>query len=141
MHIYEASSECNNVVTAPVSGYIQIYNGKGNSLYYDAYTHVEWGNTVTVPKAFSKLPYDIGIEFSEDTSSSKRAIPVRLDPRVGGPVQCPQNWEQRLVKIQAGGMTWDYSDTNAQQMSYCNSPLAGSGFQSVSVGFLLVVLC
>lgn len=79
-----------------------------------------WGDSVTVPLADTKLPYDIDVLFWNSTTASntKRDVLKREVVPPPTPVDPYESWP---VNITAGTNVWDSTDTDSSKT--VDSPL------------------
>lgn len=106
----------------------EIKDGGGNSLA-TAKQSPNWGDSVTLAKSDSKLPYDVVINFAT-TTSSKRSSSLfdneysakfkRICCEVAPPPRPNYAYEKRLVKVQAGSTSVDSSQTDESKMPHMN---------------------
>ncbi|TVY44268.1 hypothetical protein LOCC1_G006809 [Lachnellula occidentalis] len=107
LHIFEVSAG----PTQPLYVQLNVTDGSNTLLTSKSYD-MKWGGTASVSSPDTKLPYDITVEFSKKTTSSK------LRPRIGPPVQVA-NWQAWIISITAGTTSWDSTVNDDTRIPYC----------------------
>jgi len=123
MHIHEKVYDGDS----PLDMEAEIKDGGGKSLAKTT-ARPDWGKEVTLGKSDSKLPYDVVINFSTKSSSSKRSFLNENSAkfkRIGGGFEIPTpaldwSYEKRLVAVKAGDMSVDSSQTDDKKMPHMN---------------------
>lgn len=118
LHIYEWANDWHSPATAQLT----VYDNANTQLYYNEFEKFAWGSVETIPGADSLLPYDIAVNFTMETSVSKKIKKSRISrelekvsERLVGPPPPPpriaSQWEKWLILIQAGPTSWGFQDT------------------------------
>lgn len=122
IHIFEYSWAPDQ----PLAGSITIHDAKNVLLKQQNFSSINWGDTVTVSKADTKLPYDVQVEFSKENPSTKkrrsfsllrsllllvrRGVITPPPPPPPTPTYDPKTyWLNWWVKIRAGATSWEFS--------------------------------
>ncbi|OXV06359.1 hypothetical protein Egran_05873 [Elaphomyces granulatus] len=108
VHIYEASENYNQ----PLYVQLNITDGADDLLASQKFK-IKWGQSVSVPAADTKLPYDIVVDFLSKTSKSK------FVKRIGLPPPVSVNWEAWIISLVAGSTSWKDTNTDTSVLPYC----------------------
>ena len=110
MHIYEASED----YSQPLYVQLNITDGADDLLASQNFK-IAWGQSVSVPAADTKLPYDIVVDFLSWTTSKGKFVKRLLGP----PLTTSINWEAWILSLTAGSASWKDTDTDTSVLPYC----------------------